>query len=61
VIEPDDGPGAVAAAVRRLAEDEPLRSRLVEGGRATAAAIDPRGFERAVAEELERAAAKGSA
>jgi hypothetical protein len=47
--------------VARLAGDKPLRARLVEAGRATAAGIDPRGFERAVAEELERAAANEGA
>lgn len=61
VFEPDEGPAALAAALRRLAGDGPLRARLREGGRETAAAIDPRGFEKAVAEELERAAAKGAA
>ncbi|HEX8649136.1 MAG TPA: glycosyltransferase [Thermoleophilaceae bacterium] len=61
VIDPDDGPAALAAAVRRLADDEPLRLRLVEGGRATAAGIDPKGFEKAVAEELELAAANTGA
>ena len=58
LFDPDAGPEALAAAVARLAEDERLRERLVDGGRATAAALDPRGFETAVAEELERVAAK---
>ena len=61
VFDPDEGPSALAAVVSRLAGDEPLRARLVEAGRATAAGIDPRGFERAVAEELRRAAANEGA
>jgi phosphatidylinositol alpha-1,6-mannosyltransferase len=58
IFDPDGGPGALAAAVKRLAGDAAMRARLVEGGRATAGALDPRGFETAVAEELERVVAK---
>lgn len=36
---PRDDPGAVAAALYRLAREPGLRSRLAEGGRATAAAL----------------------
>jgi glycosyltransferase involved in cell wall biosynthesis len=61
VFEPDDGAGALAAAVTRLAGDEALRARLVDGGRSTAAGIDPCGFEKVVAEELRRAAANDDA
>jgi glycosyltransferase involved in cell wall biosynthesis/SAM-dependent methyltransferase len=39
VVPPAD-PAALAAAVRRLAADEGLRRRLVEGGRSTAAELD---------------------
>ena len=58
IFDPDDGPGALATTVKRLAGDAELRERLVDGGRATAGSLDPRGFETAVAEELERVAAK---
>ncbi|HEX8052613.1 MAG TPA: glycosyltransferase [Thermoleophilaceae bacterium] len=60
IFDPDGGPPALAAQIERLASDPGLRARLRAGGAATAAAHDPRGFERAVAEELERAAAKRS-
>jgi glycosyltransferase involved in cell wall biosynthesis/SAM-dependent methyltransferase len=39
VVPPAD-PAALAAAVRRLAADEDLRRRLVEGGRSTSAELD---------------------
>ena len=45
VVAPED-PGALAAAVRRLADEPGLRERLVAGGRATAAAADPGGVVR---------------
>jgi glycosyltransferase involved in cell wall biosynthesis len=61
VFDPDAGPPALAAQLERLAADDALRSRLRRGGKETAATYDPRGFERAVAEELERAAAKEKA
>jgi glycogen(starch) synthase len=54
IFDPDEGPSALAAAVRRLTDDPSLRKRLHEGGVATADALDPRGFEKAVAEELTR-------
>ena len=61
IFDPDAGAAALAEQVERLAGDEALRARLREGGRLTASSYDPRGFEKAVAEELELAAAKGSA
>jgi glycogen synthase len=61
LFDPDDGPAALAAALERLAADAGLRARLRESGRATAAAYDPRGFEKAVVEELELAAANTTA
>jgi glycogen(starch) synthase len=56
LFDPDEGPAALAAALTRLADDADLRARLRDGGFDTADALDPRGFERAVVEELERAA-----
>jgi glycosyltransferase involved in cell wall biosynthesis len=61
IFDPDAGPEALAAQAERLAADPGLRDRLRRGGRRTASAYDPRGFERAVAEELERAASNGDA
>jgi glycosyltransferase involved in cell wall biosynthesis len=61
LFDADAGPEALATTVARIAGDEHLRQRLVDGGRAAADALDPRGFETAVAEELERVAAKESA
>jgi glycosyltransferase involved in cell wall biosynthesis len=61
IFDPDAGPAALAAQVERLAEDPGLRARVRKGGKQTAAAYDPRGFEKAVMEELETAAAKGAA
>ena len=52
VVPPGDA-SALAAAVRRLAGDPALRSRLVEGGRATAARFTQAGFEATVVEALE--------
>lgn len=52
VVPPGDA-AALAAAVRRLAGDATLRSRLVEGGRATAARFTQAGFEATVVEALE--------
>ena len=51
IYEPRDSPAALAAAVSRLAEDEPLRARLRANGQATAA----RYTERAYNEAIERA------
>jgi glycosyltransferase involved in cell wall biosynthesis len=45
VVERDD-PAAVAAAVRRLAEDRDLRARLREGGLTTAATYTADRFHR---------------
>lgn len=61
IADPDDGPAALAAAIRRLADDAALRERLFHGGLETADSLDPRGFETAVAEELERVGAKPEA
>src|SRR5207244_4393620 len=47
--------GALAAAVRRLADDPALRARLREGGIATARRHTADAFNAAVADELERA------
>ena len=58
IADPDAGPGALAAAVRRLADEPELRERLRRGGLETAGSLDPSGFETAVAEELERVGAK---
>jgi glycosyltransferase involved in cell wall biosynthesis len=59
LVPPDDAE-AIADAVRRLAGDEPLRERLVDGGRRTAARFEAS----ALAADLERwhlAAVKGFA
>jgi glycogen(starch) synthase len=61
IFDPDGGPEALAAAARRLAEDERLRARLREGGFATAARLDERSFNERVAAALERAANAGPA
>lgn len=55
VFDPEAGAGALAEAIGRLAADEPLRERLVEGGRETALGLDPRGFEKEVAKSLHEA------
>ncbi len=47
---------ALAAALRRLADDSALRERLVASGRATAERYTASAYNRVVAEELERAA-----
>lgn len=57
IFEPDEGPEALAGAVRRLAEDESLRDRLREGGFATTRDLDSERFNAAVEESLECAAA----
>lgn len=49
---------ALAACVRRLAEDAALRARLVAGGRETAARFPARAFEDRVVAELARVAAR---
>jgi glycosyltransferase involved in cell wall biosynthesis len=64
VVEPDD-PAAVAAAVRRLADDPALRARLRHGGIATAKEHTAERFharvDAALADAVRRAAAPGSA
>jgi glycosyltransferase involved in cell wall biosynthesis len=55
VVAPHD-PAAIAAAVRRLADDEPLRARLRAGGLATAARFSQPRFEARVVAALEREA-----
>jgi glycosyltransferase involved in cell wall biosynthesis len=59
LFDPDAGPGALAAAVRRLADDPDLRARLRAGGLATAGRLDVRSFDEAVEDALERAVAAG--
>jgi glycosyltransferase involved in cell wall biosynthesis len=51
-----DDPHALAAGVRRLAEDAPLRDRLRAGGLETAAEHTSDAFDERIVEELERAA-----
>jgi glycosyltransferase involved in cell wall biosynthesis len=50
---------ALAAALRRLAADEQLRTRIVAGGSVTAAGLPQTAFHRAVIGELEAAVAAG--
>jgi glycosyltransferase involved in cell wall biosynthesis len=56
LFEPHDDPGALAAAVRRLSEDEALRRRLREGGFETARSHTERRFNEAIAAALVEAA-----
>ncbi len=56
IYEPAEDPAALAAAVRRLAEDRELRARLRTEGMTTAARHDQESFARAVVDEHERAA-----
>jgi glycogen synthase len=56
VLVPPGDPAAVAAAVRRLAEDRALRARLREGGFETAARYTERACNDAILDALERAA-----
>jgi glycogen(starch) synthase len=58
IYEPAEDPAALAAAVRRLAEDPRLRAGLRTQGMATAALYGEASFVRAVLEEHERAAAR---
>lgn len=53
LVVPTGDAVALAAAVRRLADDEALRSELVEGGRATAARFTQAAFEATVVGALE--------
>jgi glycogen synthase len=57
LIAPDD-PRALAAAVCRLAGDEQLRARLLEGGARTALEHSAERYERRVVDELEAAAGR---
>jgi glycosyltransferase involved in cell wall biosynthesis len=56
VYEPRDDPGALAAAVRRLAGDGALRDSLRAGGFETAERLTAAAFDGAVAEALAAAA-----
>jgi glycosyltransferase involved in cell wall biosynthesis len=60
VVDRDD-PGAVAAAVRRLADDRDLRARLREGGLATAATYTATRFHRHLESALRSAVGGGPA
>lgn len=53
VVDPDEGPAALATAVRRLAEDEALRRRLRRGGLETAARYPQSAFDERILRELE--------
>ena len=55
VYEPADDPGALAAAIRRLAADAGMRERLRAGGFATAERFTEEAFNRAVETRLEEA------
>ena len=57
VFRPVEDAGELAAALRRLAEDEDLRGRLREGGFATAARFGEEVLHRAIDAALERAVA----
>ncbi len=52
---PPGDPAALAAAVRRLAADADLRSRLIDGGHRTASRFTDQQFHEAVERELHRA------
>ena len=56
---PED-PAGLAAAIRRLADDEALRARLVAAGRETAAGLGEAAFHDALMAELEAAVAAGA-
>lgn len=60
LVPPGDA-GELAAAVRRLAGDPALVTRLVHAGRATAARFTADGHDRAVAAALDRTAAAATA
>jgi glycogen(starch) synthase len=59
VYRPADDPVALAAAIRRLADDAVLRERVREGGFATAERFTESAFNEAVALAIERAAGAG--
>jgi len=56
LLIPAEDPRALAAAVRRLADDGELRARLRAGGARTAAEHSAERYERRVVDELELAA-----
>lgn len=56
VFEPRDDPGALAQAVRRLADDPELRRTTTQGGFATAARFPAASFNATVANAIERVA-----
>ena len=55
VYQPRDSAEALAAAIKRLAEDEALRARLREGGFPTAARFTERRYNEAIENALEEA------
>lgn len=57
LFRPRDDPGALATAVRRLADDEPLRRRLRTGGLATAERFTEEKFNSAVLDAVTGATA----
>ena len=59
LFDPDAGPLALAGALRRVADDAALRSRLHDGGLATAARFPERAFNDGVLEAL-RSAREGA-
>ncbi len=54
LLIPEEDPQALAAAVRRLAGDEPLRAKLRAGGAASAAEYSAPRYEARIVDELER-------
>ena len=56
LLIPSEHPRALAAAVRRLAGDEPLRAKLRAGGARTASEHSASAYEQRVVDEHERAA-----
>jgi glycosyltransferase involved in cell wall biosynthesis len=58
IFDPDAGPAALAAALRRLAGDELLRDRLRAAGTATVERIGVSAFDEAVEASLERASSR---
>lgn len=54
LLIPEDDPKALAAAVRRLADDEPLRAKLRAGGARSAAEHSAARYEQRIVDELER-------
>ena len=53
IVDPDDGPAALASALRRLADDRDLRDELVEAGRRTAARFPESHSDQVIREEVE--------